>query len=711
MSAVAFFASLPVRRSLRPEVVLAGGVAAIVAMLLVPLPTPVLDVLLAANIAAAILILIVSLLARSAISLSTFPTLLLITTLFRLALNVSTTRSILTTGGAGEVVRAFGAFVVRGDIIVGIVIFLLLTIVQLLVVGKGAERVAEVAARFALDAMPGKQMSIDAALRAGALSEQEAQRKRDELSRESQLFGAMDGAMKFVKGDAIAGLVIVGINLLAGFAIGVVRLGMSFGDAAEVYAILSIGDALVAQIPSLTITLAAGVLTTRVSPEDAKLDLGASIERELFGNAKGLAIGGALSILIALVPGLPAVPFLVIGAGLVGTAFQRSRRTDASASADNAFQKSLDARVRAAKAQRSLADNVAPAVVPIQIDLGHELTAALGLGRGDDAASELIASCLPRVRDALYAETGVRFPGIRVRSGAQHLGPRCFTVLIREVPVMTEELSPDEVLVFERAERLARLGIEARPSKHPLAPVPVSHAPREDAELIRAAGITVWGPAEVIAMHAGRVLRRHTKSFVGLQEASELVERLEKAYPALVREVVPKLVNLPQLVDVLRRLVDESVSIRDLKSVLEALADHAGHTNDGVALTEAVRAALSLQIAHAYAGEARRLAVVLLDPVIEDSVRTAIRPIPGGSCLALEPELCRSIILATARTLQPVLQAGARPVILTGADVRRYVRKLLEPELPEVAVLSFEELPGEVSIQPLGRVVVRDAAG
>jgi type III secretion protein V len=695
-------------------VIVALFAAALVGMMIIPLPASILDILLASNIALSVLILVVNLFAPEALSVSSFPSLLLLTTLFRLGLNVSTTRLVLTKGDAGEVVAAFGKFVLQGDLVVGLVIFLIITLVQFLVIGKGAERVAEVSARFTLDAMPGKQMSIDAALRNGALTEQEAQQKRDDLGRESQLHGAMDGAMKFVKGDAIAGLVITALNLCAGFVIGVLRRKMTLAAAAETYSVLTVGDGLCAQIPALLITLSAGILTTRVAPREKNQTLGHSLRSELLSNPKVLGIGAGLCSIVALVPGLPTMPFLVIACGLGGLAAKtlRAKAGTESATAQGralAFKRKLEDKVKEAKAQRSVGDNVVPSVVPISIELEAELARSLGFDNPSACEdTELVGVLMPQLRDALYLETGVRFPGVRVLSGAPGLAVGQCQIRIKDVPVSRETIPIDKLLAVASPAQLKRLGVDAVPGKHPLSGAEVSLVGLEHKDLLEASGIAVWTASGVIALALARVLRRRARDFLGLQEASDLMDRLDKAYPALVKEVVPKAITLPQLVDVLRRLVDEGVSIRDLKTIVEALGEAGPYENDGVALTEMVRAALSRQIAHAHAGLTGRLPVVLLDPMIEDAVRGGIRSTRGGACLALEPEINRAIVRSTLQTLRPVVQAGLRPVILTSAEVRRFVRKLLETDLPEVSVLSFEELPGELTIQPMGRVVVRD---
>lgn len=691
-----------------PDVVLAIGVLSMLALLIVPVPAFVMDSLIAANIALACVVLLVTLFSSASLKVSSFPSILLMTTVFRLALNVSTTRLILSKGTAGAIVEGFGKFVASGDIVVGMVMFMVITIVQFLVIGKGAERVAEVAARFTLDAMPGKQMSIDADLRNGAITDEEAVEKRESLSRESQLYGAMDGAMKFVKGDAIAGLIITGLNLLAGLVIGVSRLGMSISDAAETYSVLTIGDGLVSQIPALLITLAAGVMTTRVAPKHDKDNLGRVLQSQLLGDPKVLGMAAAFALLMIFVPGMPVLPFMLIAGGLFGLTI-RALTTDVDAihfnqDAPLSFDDALEAKVKQAKAQQAVVDNVAPAVVPLCVEVDEFLTVALGLDPNQDTQSELISELIPQVRDALYAETGVRVPGIRVKANVRGLAENSFRILLKDVPVCEAQIRVDGLLVMEAPERVRRCGVEAEAITHPINGSEVSFVGNDAVEVLQGIGLTAWTPSGVLALNLVKVLRKHTRAFVGLQEVSELVERLEKAYPALVREVVPKVVGLQQLVDVLRRLVDERVSIRDLKSILESLADGASYETDSVALTELVRSALSMQIAHAHSGMSGEISVVLLEPALEDTIRASIQYTTGGSYLSMEPEISRGIIESVVRSIGPVAKNGARPVVLTTNAIRRYFRKLIETDLPDISVLSFEELPGELAIQPLGQV-------
>ncbi len=711
---VGHLSALPFHRLGRhPDVLLAAGVLGILAMLIIPLPAGLLDLFLAGNISFAALILVAAIFARDALKLSSFPALLLISTLYRLALNVSSTRMILAKGEAGEVIRGFGQFVLQGDVVVGFVVFLILTFVQFLVIAKGAERVAEVAARFTLDAMPGKQMSIDAALRSGALTEEEAQNKRDTLGRESQLYGAMDGAMKFVKGDAIAGLVITGINLVAGFAIGVARLNLSFSEAMLRYSILTIGDGLVSQIPALLITLAAGMITTKIAPKEENGSLGKSLETELLQDPRVLGLAAGLALLLSLVPGLPFVPFVgaaLLFGGLAVSGVRRIRRLmELETSERQSFERRLERKVEEAKAQKAISDRIAPTLNAVTLELDLELSAALGFDRGLPADStELLSAWIPKLRDQFYGDTGVHLPGVRVVSHCPELQAGAFTIKFREVPVFQGRLRPGSQLALDTVRNLARVGIVGEAYRHPLTGQEVSLVPPEDVHACESAGVKVLADAGVIALHLFEVARKKARDLVGLQEVAELVERLEKPYPALVKEVMPKLVGLSLLTDIVRRLVDEGVSVRDLKTVFEALAEHAQYETDPVALTEWVRASLAPQIARAACGRDGRIAAVLLDPAIEDTVQAAIHTTAGGSYLALEPELNHAIVQSVMRVLAASQTVGARPVILTQMKIRRYVKKLLETDAPRLTVLSMQELPGDTLVQPIARVTLRE---
>ncbi len=672
------------------DMLLACVVLSVVGMMILPLPTMLLDVLVAANIAVAVLLLLVAMYVRSGLELSAFPTILLVTTLYRLALNVASTRLILLQADAGEVIAAFGDFVVQGNYVVGAVVFLILTLIQFLVIAKGSERVAEVGARFALDAMPGKQMSIDAELRSGALSQEEARSKRHQIQRESQFYGAMDGAMKFVKGDAIAGIVITVVNVLGGLVIGVMQRDLSAGDSLRIYGLLTIGDGLVSQIPALLISTAAGLVVTRVASEDADASLGRDVASQVFGHPRPLLIGAGFLALLGVVPGLPTIPFFVLAGtfAAAGHALTRQQRVPVSVEAIHIERESArETRARAA---------MVPIVVPIAIELGTELARQITDGRG---GGELLEEHVPAVRDALFLDLGLAVPGVRVResSGLEAHG---FVVSVQEVPVARGEIPSGHVLALDTPASLESLGLLSLPAADPMG-APACWIDGSQGQLALDAGITVLTPAAFVARALHISISRRATELLGLQEVQSMLEQLERAYPAVVRNVTPKPVPLPLLTEVLRRLVEERVSIRPLREILEALSVHAPTERDPVQLTELVRASLRRQLTHRHA-PAGTLAVFTVDGLIEDSVRDAIQRTAGGTYLALPPDQARDIIEAARRTLSPL--SPTRQVVLTQRDVRRFLRRLLEVELPDVTVLSYQELAPEVNVQPLGQL-------
>ncbi len=620
-----------------PDIGLAVLVLMIVGMMIVPLPTPLLDILLAANIALAVLLLLVAMYASTGLELASFPTLLLVTTLFRLALNISSTRLILLQADAGEVIRAFGDFVVRGNYVVGGVIFFLLTLVQFLVIAKGAERVAEVGARFTLDAMPGKQMSIDAELRSGGLDQETARKKRTHLARESQFYGAMDGAMKFVKGDAIAGIIITIVNLVGGLIVGVAMHDMDAGTSMRTYGLLTIGDGLVSQIPALLLSTAAGLVVTRVASEEEGGSLGRDVVGQIFGKPRPLLVAGGFLLVLGIVPGLPALPFFVLGGSLLLLA-RRLLRTPAP---------TLEASAMPAKTGVGEKNPHVPLVSPLSIELGTGLRARIGDG-------PTLAEALAAFRERFFVETGISLPQVRVRESAW-LEADAFVIAVKEVP-----------------------------------------AARETS--------TVGTAAELEAALVGaldRVVRRHAGEFVGLQETQSMLDQLERAYPALVRNVVPKPMPLSLLADVLRRIADEGVSIRPLREILETLALHAPTEKDPIELTELCRGSLRRHITHQHAPTGA-LSVHLVSPSLEDAVRDSVRRTASGSYLAMPPDLARDAVDAAKRAADDL--GGGQLRLLTQPDVRRFVFRLLEHELPGLVVLSYAELAPGVIVHPLGRV-------
>lgn len=629
------------------ELGLAVVVISVVAMMIVPLPTHVLDLLLATNLSIAVAILLVVLYVPDALAIATFPTLLLLTTLFRLALNVSSTRLILLQADAGDVIHAFGAFVIRGNYVVGAVVFLILTIIQFIVIAKGGERVAEVSARFVLDAMPGKQMAIDAELRSGAMDGNEARRRRRQLARESQFYGSMDGAMKFVKGDVIASLIITVINILGGLAIGVAQKGMPAVEALKKYGLLTIGDGLVSQIPALILSTAAAVLVTRTASEEPDTPLGEELSRQLFGMPKALRVAAGFIFLLALVPGLPAVPFLVIAAVLFMTARARGKamtRDDEQAAVEPTQ-----------KAQTGRTGPVfVPMVVPWSIDLSASLETFL-----DDGDKEVpgLRARLTGLREAIFAELGVPLPAPRVRV-AENLAPRTFALSLFEVPARVVEV-PKEV---------------------------------PDAEVV-----------SFILDRSTELLRGRAADFLGLSETQRLLDELEQFAPAVVRNVVPKPVSLTLLTDILRRLVEEGVSIRDMRAILENLATLAATEKDPLNLSEQLRAQMRRAVTHRLTRGQHQLGVITLDPLIEDTVRRAVTRTPAGAFLTLAPAAGRDIILAVKRAVGEAAQQPHQVIILTQPDIRRFVKKMVEGELPGCTVTSYAELLPEVALRPLAR--------
>jgi type III secretion protein V len=673
------------------DVVLAVAMAAVLGALIIPLPPWLLDLGLAINLAAAVALLVAALYARDALKVTSFPTLLLFTTLFRLALNVSSTRLALAEGHAGEVIQAFGEFVVRGDYVVGAVIFAILTLVQFLVVAKGAERVAEVSARFTLDAMPGKQMSIDADLRAGAIDQAQARRRRRNLERESQMFGAMDGAMKFVKGDVIAGLVIVAVNLLGGICIGILQNGMTMADAASTYALIAIGDGLVSQIPSLCIAVAAGLVVTRVASEKEDDSLGAEIGAQLFGEARALWVVAGLCVALAAMPGMPHLTFLGLGAALGGLAHSLARMKAAVAEEEAAVAQAEGGAAAGQGAQGGPGappeSTVAPVgVAPLTVDLAPDLTPL-----AQEQGGAFVHQVLNRVRDELFFELGVRVPGIRVRTEAAYLPAGSYRILIDEVPAAMGQVVPGALYALAQPEELAFLELKAEPALEPSTGKPISRVSAEARARLEMAQVPLRSAGELIAEHLRSSIRARTAGFLGLQEVQGLLDGLEAQAPTLVKEALQK-VPLPLLTEVLRKLVEEQVSIRNMRAILEALVAPTTE-GDATALAERCRQALSRYLSHKFAPSGPLFAY-LVDPEIEETLRSG-----GPRGPAPSPERVAEILEGVKH-----LATGGQTVLLTAPDVRRTLRKLCEGAFPDVAVLTYGELDMNLQIRPLGRL-------
>ncbi len=701
------------------DIGLASIIVLVVALMIIPLPTFIMDILLTVNFAISLTLVLIAIYMPSALHLSAYPSILLVTTLFRLGLNVSSTRLILLYGDAGEVITSFGNFVVAGNMVVGAIVFLILMLINFIVIAKGSERVSEVAARFTLDAMPGKQMSIDADMRAGAIDMDEGRRRRRDLERESQLFGAMDGAMKFVKGDAIAGIIITAINVLAGIVIGVMMMGLTAGEAASKFAMLTIGDGLVSSIPSILISVSAGIIVTRVAPEKEGSNLGSDIGQQLLANYKPYYIISVLLVLLALVPGLPKLPFLIMAVsfGFLAHSLKKVREVKsvdggggAEAEETPAAELPPEARpVSSADKKKKKKDREPQELVPIVTPIAMEVSNALTpyVDSATESGDRFLNDMLPLMKEGLFYELGVTFPGVRVRGFCSHLPDDTYILKLNEVPVAVGQVPLGKVLVNESADRLAIMNVAGEPTVNPANGMDACWIPAEKKELVEQSGYTTWDTPGYMILHLSSVLRRFAYEFVGIQEVQSSLDKLEQAFPALIKEVVPKVLSLQQFTDVCRRLVEEEISIVNLKAIMEALAEWAQVEKDPVMLTEYVRMSMKRYITYKYSKGGNTLVVYLLDPQIEQAIKDSIQITSSGNYLALEPEIAQDILDAVRVEIGDLPATAQQPVILTNVEIRRYFRQLVKLEFPYLAVLSFQELNPDMNIQPVARISVR----
>lgn len=692
------------------DVFLAALVVLVIGLMIIPVPPALLDMLIACNLAVSSFLLMMSLYIPNVLSFSTFPTLLLFTTLFRLALNITATRLILLHAHAGQIIFTFGNFVVAGNFIVGAVIFLIITIVQFVVITKGAERVAEVGARFTLDAMPGKQMSIDADLRAGAIDQETAKAKRATLERENQLYGAMDGAMKFVKGDAIAGLIIVSINIIAGISIGCLQKGMTIDKALKTYSILTIGDGLVSQIPALLIAITAGIIVTHVGAEEeeAKKGLGGEIGGQFLRQPKALLVAGGLLIALSLIPGFPKIQFLILAALAIGVGYTLTKTAKAEALA-NAGGKRLSAFSPTAlpKGKKGAPGSSATSTtgkeggsedfsvtVPLMADVDATLQTVID--------PEILNDELVKVRHALYQDLGVPFPGIHLRFN-ETLPTDVYRILLAEVPMAQGNFKRGYLLARERGENLATLGIPYIEDKPFLPNVPSVWVEEGLKDQLTAVGIGTMTIPQILTYHISFLLKRYAGDFIGLQETKFLLEKMEAQYPEVVREV-QRVLPIQKITEVMQRLVQEEISIRNLRTILQALIDWGQKEKETVLLTEYVRSSLRRYISYKFSGGQNIISVYLLEPEVEETLRKAVRQTSAGNYLALDPATGKKLVENIKRQVGDITQMVQRPVILVSMDLRRYLRKLIELELYDLAVLSYQELTEEITVQPLGRI-------
>ncbi len=675
------------------DLTMAGFLVGVIALMILPLPTLLIDSLLAINLSISVLLLMTTLFIPDAVSLSTFPSLLLFTTLFRLSLNIASTKAILLHADAGHLIESFGQLVVGGNLVVGIVVFLVITIVQFIVIAKGSERVAEVGARFTLDALPGKQMSIDADLRAGLLTADEAKAKRARLSMESMLHGGMDGAMKFVKGDAIAGLIITLVNILAGIVVGIMYHSMTAGEAANRFAVLSIGDAMVSQIPALFICMAAGILTTRVADEHRKkpTSLGEDMTEQLTRNTRSMYLAGALTLGFAAIPGFPAVPFCLLAAGLVGGGqwLARSRKSATPGSAKTHSKPIASLLREGGKGEGTAIQHRAPEFAkPLSIRLSDPLARLINAERLDQA--------LNKEREGLQTRLGLPFPGAAmwVWDGLEDLR---FDILINDVPVAQPQLPGDMLLLLDPQSPLA-----AQAQRHgPLLGMEESlWVPQAAIPPAQRTGACLE-VEQVIAREVVEMLQRHAHLFMGVQEVQWIIERATPEYPGLVAEV-QKVMPLQRMAEVLRRLLEEQVPIRNIRSIFESLITWAPKEKDLLLLTEYVRSDLGRYLAHEAGGGQRHISAILLAPEIEQAIRGCIKPTPAGNYLAMSPDDARDITDRIAAVARSSPATGV--ALVTSMDIRRYVKKMIEGRIDWLRVYSFQELGSLIELRPIGRV-------
>lgn len=662
------------------------AVVMIVLMMILPLPPFLLDILLACNISLSLLILLLSMNIHEPLELSVFPTLLLLSTLFRLALSISSTRLILLQADAGNIIRAFGNFVVGGNYIVGFIIFIILVVVQFIVITKGSERVAEVAARFTLDAMPGKQMSIDADLNAGLISEAEARQKRIMIQREADFYGSMDGASKFVKGDAIAGVIIVVIDFIGGLLIGMFQRSLDFQQALTQYTLLTVGDGLVSQIPALLISTATGIIVTRAASEN---NLGQDLNQQLMTSPKVLAVTSGVLMLLAVVPGLPFIPFFILAGLFGGTSYLLWREQEIAETAAAETQASQEQEEqRHPESVLSLLQ-----VDQIELEIGYSLIPLVDSEQGGDMLDRITM-----IRRQCAIELGMIVPVIRIRDNLQ-LQPNEYVIKIKGIEVGTGQLLLNHYLAMDAGNVVDK--VPGEPTKEPAFGLDALWISEENRERAEIAGYTVVDAPSVLATHLTEVIKNHAHELLGRQEVQTLLDSLRNDYSAVISELVPNLMTVGEIQKVLQNLLREQVPIRNLVTILEALADAAAISKDIDYLTEYVREALARQISRQYL-ENDILSVLTLDQKWETVIAEGIEHTERGSIISVEPRLLQSLFIELKSTLERT--ALPYPVILVSPNIRLAFKRLTERNFPGLIVLSFAEIVPEIQVQAVGMV-------
>ncbi|MCY6370375.1 flagellar biosynthesis protein FlhA [Clostridium ganghwense] len=672
------------------DIIVAFGVIGIVLMIIIPLPTTILDVLLALNITISCVIILLTMFTTEVLQFSIFPTLLLITTLFRLGLNVSSTRLILRDHYAGEIIETFGSFVVGGNYIVGVIIFLIIVLIQFLVITNGAGRVSEVSARFTLDAMPGKQMSIDADLNAGLISETDARARREKIQEEANFYGAMDGASKFVKGDAIAGIVITIINVIAGIIIGVGIEGMSANDAVTTYVRLTIGDGLVGQIPALLISTASGILVTRSSTNE---NFGNLLTKQLTGFPKVLGIASAVLLFLAFIPGMPKLAFFALSAATGSSAYflYKEEKEQVMMQIQNEQEEIIETERREPENVNTLIS-----VEPMDIEIGYGLIPLADEGAGGDLLQRIAS-----VRRQCAIEMGIIVQPIRIRDNLQ-LKTNDYVIKVRGTVIAKAELMPNMILCMDPSgEDIPLQGIKTVEPTFGLPALWINNDQREEAEI---KGLTVVDPTTVMVTHLTETIKSHCHELLGRQETKMIIDTVKEKYSTVVEELIPDLMSIGEIQKVLQNLLKEKVSIKDMVTIMESLADNSRNTKDIEVLTEYVRFALARTICNPLVDENGMVTVAVLSPEVEEIIGNNIQKSMQGSFPAVDPEITGKIFESIKYVLDTVPFYGNQPVILVSPKIRPAFRKLTEMVFPNISILSLNEIPNNVEIRTEGVV-------
>ncbi|WP_061320748.1 flagellar biosynthesis protein FlhA [Clostridium botulinum] len=674
------------------DIIAAFGVVGIVLMIIIPLPSAILDVLLAFNITLSVVIILITMFTTEVLQFSSFPTLLLITTLFRLGLNISSTRLILRDAYAGKIIETFGSLVTGGNYVIGIIIFLIIVIIQFVVITSGASRVSEVSARFTLDAMPGKQMSIDADLNAGLIDEQGAKEKRQNLQKEADFYGSMDGASKFVKGDAVAGLIITFINIIAGIIIGVVMLKMDIATAAQTYIRLTIGDGLVGQIPALLISTASGILVTRSGSDE---NLGTVLSKQLTGFPKVLAIASVVLLFLAMIPGLPHLAFLILAIANAVAAYLLFKEAKEQVIIQEEAQQMEITEIESKEPENVM--NLV-SVEPMEVEIGYGL-----IPLADESAGGDLLQRITSVRRQCAIEMGVVVQPIRIRDNLQ-LKTNEYIIKIRGTTITKGELMPNMLLCMDPTGEVEIPGIKGIEPAFGLPAVWINKDQREEAEL---KGLTVVDPTTVMVTHLTEIIKNHSYELLGRQEVKLILDSMKEKYSAVTEELIPDLMTIGEIQKVLQNLLKERVSIKDMVTILESLADNSRNTKDIEVLTEYVRFSLARSICNPLIDENGALTVITLDTSIEQTINNNIQKSMQGSFPALDPDTTSNILNGLKQKLDEVYFYNNQAVVLVSPNIRPAFRRLIEMVFPAVNVLSLNEVPNDVEIRTEGVVTLQ----